>query len=54
MNPVPAPNCQGGSHNGEPPHPCLPKLCGADFEMGNLILGIELPKGTGALASHLL
>jgi len=32
----------------------LPKLCGADFELGNLVLGVNLPKGTGALASHLL
>ena len=32
----------------------LPKLCGADFELGNLVLGLDLPKGTGALASHLL
>ncbi|SPE55278.1 hypothetical protein SBV1_2130004 [Verrucomicrobia bacterium] len=32
----------------------VPKLCGADFELGNLVLGVELPKGTGALASHLL
>src|SRR5438445_662902 len=32
----------------------LPKLCGADFELGNLVLGMDLPKGTGALASHLL
>jgi len=33
---------------------CLPKLCGADFELGNLVLGMDLPRGTGALASHLL
>jgi proteasome accessory factor A len=32
----------------------LAKLNGADFELGNLVLGVELPKGTGALASHLL
>ena len=32
----------------------LPKLCGADFELGNLILGVDLPNGTGALASRLL
>jgi proteasome accessory factor A len=48
------PNSQAGLHIGEPPHPGLPKLCGADFELGNLVLGIELPKGTGSLASHLL
>jgi proteasome accessory factor A len=42
------------THNGVPPCPRLPKLCGADFELGNLVLGVELPKGTGALASHLL
>src|SRR5580765_931969 len=32
----------------------VPKLCGADFELGNFVLGLELPKGSGALASHLL
>lgn len=32
----------------------VPKVCGADFELGNLVLGVNLPKGTGALASHLL
>jgi Pup amidohydrolase len=32
----------------------VPKICGADFELGNLVLGVNLPKGTGALASHLL
>lgn len=32
----------------------MPKLCGADFELGNLVLGMDLPRGTGALASHLL
>lgn len=45
---------QVGLHNGELPHARLPKLCGADFELGNLVLGIEWPNGTGALASHLL
>ena len=34
--------------------PRLPKLCGADFELGNLVLGMDHPNGTGALASHLL
>ena len=33
---------------------CLPKLCGADFELGNLVLGVNMPQGTGALAAHLL
>lgn len=33
---------------------CLPKLCGADFELGNLVLGVDMPRGTGALAAHLL
>jgi hypothetical protein len=32
----------------------MPKLCGADFELGNLVLGMDLSRGTGALASHLL
>ncbi|MGA2173523.1 MAG: proteasome accessory factor PafA2 family protein [Verrucomicrobiota bacterium] len=51
---MPTSTSQAGSHNGESPRPRLPKLCGADFELGNLVLGIDLPKGTGALASHLL
>lgn len=42
------------SRDAKPANLCLPKLCGADFELGNLILGLDLPKGTGALASHLL
>ena len=33
---------------------CIPKLCGADFELGNLVLGVDMPRGTGALAAHLL
>ncbi|PWU21219.1 MAG: hypothetical protein C5B50_02210 [Verrucomicrobia bacterium] len=32
----------------------LPKLCGGDFELANFILGLEMPSGTAALASHLL
>ena len=34
--------------------PGLPKLVGGDFELGNSILGLEAPNGTGCLASHLL
>ena len=30
----------------------LPKLCGADIELGNFILGVERPEGTGAEASR--
>jgi len=30
----------------------LPKLCGADCELGNFIAGVELPDGTGAEASR--
>ena len=30
----------------------LPKLCGADIELGNFILGVERPDGTGAEASR--
>ncbi len=32
----------------------LPKLCGADIELGNFILGIDRPGGTGYEASHAL
>ena len=46
-NPTKSPNAESAEHG-------MPKLCGADFELGNLILGLDLPKGTGALASHLL
>lgn len=33
---------------------CLPKLCGADIELGNFIAGVSSHGGTGALASKLL
>ncbi len=42
------------SPSAEVAKPGLAKLCGADFELGNLVLGMDLPQGTGALASHLL
>jgi proteasome accessory factor A len=32
----------------------LPKLCGADIELGNFILGLETSRGTGFEASRLL
>jgi len=32
----------------------LPKLCGADIELGNLILGLDRPSGTGRDASRAL
>ena len=32
----------------------LPKLCGADIELGNFILGLQRPNGTGDLASRAL
>jgi proteasome accessory factor A len=34
--------------------PHLPKLCGADIELGNFVLGVERPDGTGAEASRAL
>lgn len=33
---------------------CLPKLCGADIELGNFLLGVETRRGTGYEASRLL
>jgi Pup amidohydrolase len=33
---------------------CLPKLCGADIELGNFIQGLDLPGGTGGMASRAL
>ena len=33
---------------------CVAKLCGADMELGNFLLGREMAKGSGALASQLL
>ncbi|MFY9555513.1 MAG: proteasome accessory factor PafA2 family protein [Blastocatellia bacterium] len=32
----------------------LPKLCGADVELGNFVLGVEMGRGTGYEASRLL
>ena len=32
----------------------LPKLCGTDVELGNFVLGLERPDGTGAIASRAL
>ncbi len=32
----------------------LPKLCGADIELGNFVLGVERPEGSGAEASRAL
>jgi Pup amidohydrolase len=32
----------------------VPKLCGADVELGNFIAGVERPAGTGAVASRAL
>lgn len=34
--------------------PRLPKLCGADIELGNFILGLDAKRGTGYEASRLL
>lgn len=42
------------SRNGKPDDKCLPKLCGADIELGNFILGLETRRGTGYDASRLL
>ena len=33
---------------------CLPKLCGADVELGNFIQGLDLPGGSGGMASRAL
>ena len=33
---------------------CVPKLMGADAELGNLILGLHGERGTGREASHAL
>ena len=41
------------SSNGPPPC-ALPKLCGADIELGNFISGVERPDGTGFEASRRL
>ena len=32
----------------------VPKLCGADIELGNFVLGVAQPSGTGAFASRAL
>lgn len=32
----------------------LPKLCGADVQLGNFVLGVDRPGGTGSVASHAL
>jgi hypothetical protein len=32
----------------------VPKVCGADAELGNFLLGVEDPRGTGQLASRVL
>ena len=34
--------------------PCLPKVCGADIELGNFILGLDRYGGTGYHASRAL
>jgi proteasome accessory factor A len=36
------------------PHRRVPKLCGADIELGNFVLGRDDPRGTGAAASRAL
>ncbi|MEK6289234.1 MAG: proteasome accessory factor PafA2 family protein [Acidobacteriota bacterium] len=40
--------------NRKPERKCLPKLCGADIELGNFLLGLETKRGTGYEASRLL
>jgi hypothetical protein len=32
----------------------VPKLCGADVELGNFVLGLDDPRGTGVVASRAL
>ena len=36
------------------PRDRVPKLCGADVELGNFILGVERAGGTGGAASRAL
>ena len=36
------------SRRPERPRPRLPKVTGADVELGNFILGVDLPRGSGA------
>lgn len=42
------------NHHNRPAPPLLPRLCGADIELGNFIAGTEQPGGTGYEASHAL
>jgi Pup amidohydrolase len=44
---------KGRGHN-ESAHKRLPKLCGADIELGNFVLGLQTKHGTGSEASRLL
>ena len=37
-----------------PPRRRVPKLCGADVELGNFVLGLEHSTGTGVEASRAL
>jgi hypothetical protein len=41
-------------HNLDIDHDRVPKVCGADVELGNFLLGMESPMGTGGIASKLL
>ena len=47
-------NTNDGMSGGARPKGRLPKLCGADIELGNFILGVQSDRGTGYLASRLL
>jgi len=35
-------------------HTLVPKLCGGDYEVGNFVLGLDSPQGTGSIASRAL
>jgi proteasome accessory factor A len=44
-----------GSPNGSHERPGgVPKLCGADAELGNFVLGVQSPEGSSSIASRLL
>ncbi|MBN2507580.1 MAG: proteasome accessory factor PafA2 family protein [Verrucomicrobia bacterium] len=51
-NPKPPPHAPHAPH--APRRGGVPKLLGADVELGNLMLGVNLPNGTGAAAARAL
>jgi len=42
------------SYHREADYTGIPKVCGADVELGNFLLGMDSPMGTGGIASKLL